>query len=55
VDKVIDNFDSLLKAAKLDANSGALGGLVKGARATKIERMRIVKNCLRNRDYVVLN
>ena len=49
--EVIGNSTTRRKGAKL----GALGGLIKGARATKVERMRIVKNCLRHRGYAVLN
>lgn len=34
---------------------GALSGALKGGRATRRERDRVVKNCLRNRGYKVLN
>lgn len=34
---------------------GALSGAIKGGRATRIERARVVKNCLRHRGYRVLN
>lgn len=37
------------------AKLGALGGAVRGGRATRRERDRVVKNCLRNRGYKVLN
>ena len=37
------------------AKLGALSGAVKGSRATRRERDRVVKNCLRNRGYKVLN
>ena len=39
------------KAGKL----GALSGGLKGAGAARYERTRVVKNCLRNRGYQVLN
>ena len=34
---------------------GALSGGLKGASATKRERTRVVRNCLRNRGYQILN
>ena len=34
---------------------GALSGGLKGAGATRRERTRVIKNCLRNRGYQVLN
>lgn len=43
------------KTRRKGAKLGALGGLIKGAIATKRERTIIVKNCLRNRGYAVLN
>ena len=39
------------KTAKL----GALSGGLKGGASTRYERIRVVKNCLRNRGYQVLN
>ena len=48
---IIGDSDTTRKGAKL----GALSGMLKGARATKIERAKVVKNCLRNRGYSVLN
>ena len=48
---IIGDRHSTQKGAKL----GALGGALKGARATKIERTRVTKNCLRTRGYSVLN
>lgn len=48
---IVGNSDKTRKGAKL----GALGGLVKGGIATKRERLMVVKNCLRNRGYSVLN
>lgn len=39
------------KMAKL----GALSGGLKGGAATRYERIKVVKNCLRNRGYQVLN
>jgi outer membrane lipoprotein SlyB len=39
------------KMAKL----GALSGGVKGGAATRYERNKVIKNCLRNRGYQVLN
>lgn len=48
---IVGNSKTRRKGAKL----GALGGLIKGAIATKRERTIIVKNCLRNRGYAVLN
>lgn len=34
---------------------GALSGGLKGGASTRHERIRVVKNCLRNRGYQVLN
>ncbi|MCW8900287.1 MAG: glycine zipper family protein [Gammaproteobacteria bacterium] len=39
------------KMAKL----GALSGGLQGGAATRYERIKVVKNCLRNRGYQVLN
>lgn len=41
--------------AKKGAGAGAITGTARGARATKRERLIVIKNCLRNKDYVVLN
>ena len=43
------------RSAKNGAKLGALGGGLRGAAATKRERTRVVKNCLRRRGYAVLN
>ncbi len=43
------------KAATKGAGAGAVVGLARGARATRHERQKVVKNCLRNRGYAVLN
>ncbi len=48
---IIGNRRTTQKGAKL----GALGGTLRGARATRLERQRVVKNCLRHRGYAVLN
>ena len=37
------------------AGVGAVSGAAKGAAATEREQKRVVKNCLRNRGYTVLN
>lgn len=34
---------------------GAIAGLARGAAATRRERQRVVKNCMRHRGYTVLN
>jgi len=39
------------KAGKL----GALSGGLKGAGSSRRERTRVIKNCLRNRGYLILN
>ncbi len=49
--EIIGNKNSTKNGAKL----GALGGGLRGAAATKRERTRVVKNCLRRRGYAVLN
>ena len=41
--------------ADTTAKLGALSGGLQGGASTKQERMRVVKNCLRNRGYQVLN
>ena len=46
--------DSSRSAAK-GAGAGAVVGVARGARATRHERQKVVKNCLRNRGYAVLN
>ncbi len=40
---------------KRSAGVGAVSGGAKGAQATRLEKDRVVKNCLRNRGYKVLN
>jgi outer membrane lipoprotein SlyB len=37
------------------AGVGAISGASRGAAATEREQKRVVKNCLRNRGYAVLN
>ena len=41
--------------AKKGAGVGLIGGAAEGARDTNRERALVVKNCLRNRGYKVLN
>ena len=41
--------------AKKGAGFGAITGIARGARATKLEKQKVIKNCLRNKGYVVLN
>ena len=48
---IINGHNSTEKGAKL----GALSGGLRGGAATKRERIRVIKNCLRNRGYQVLN
>jgi len=55
VGAIAGNIVGNSKTRRNGAKLGALGGLVKGAVATKRERQLIVKNCLRNRGYAVLN
>lgn len=43
------------KRTAVGAKLGALSGAVKGGRATRLERDKVIKNCLRNRGYKVLN
>lgn len=40
---------------KKSAGVGGILGATKGAAATKREKVLVVKNCLRNRGYTVLN
>ncbi|MBT8434742.1 MAG: glycine zipper family protein [Gammaproteobacteria bacterium] len=42
-------------AVKRSAGVGGVLGGVKGAGATEREKSKVVKNCLRNRGYTVLN
>ena len=41
--------------AKRAAGAGALGGAVRGGSRADSEKDRVIKNCLRNRGYKVLN
>jgi len=41
--------------AKKGAGVGAIAGTARGARATKWEKQKVFKNCLRNKGYAVLN
>jgi outer membrane lipoprotein SlyB len=41
--------------AKRGASVGAVTGMASGAKATKEEKLLVIKNCLRNRGYRVLN
>lgn len=43
------------KKTVVGAKLGALSGALKGGRATRLERDKVIKNCLRNRGYRVLN
>lgn len=43
------------KRTVVGAKLGALSGALKGGRATRLERDKVIKNCLRNRGYRVLN
>ncbi len=49
--KIIGGNRTAVKTAKL----GALSGGVQAGASTRHERVRVVKNCLRNRGYRVLN
>lgn len=49
--KIVGSNRTAVKTAKL----GALSGGLSGGAATMQERERVVKNCLRNRGYQVLN
>ena len=51
VGKIIGGNRTAVKTGKL----GALSGGLSGGAATAQERDRVVKNCLRNRGYQVLN
>jgi len=42
-------------SAVVGAGVGAVGGGAKGTSATREERSKVVKNCLRNRGYKILN
>jgi hypothetical protein len=43
------------RSAGEGAGVGAITGLVRGASKTRQEKNKVVKNCLRNRNYKVLN
>lgn len=43
------------RTAEKMAGVGAVGGTASGAKQTKQEKDRVVKNCMRNRGYQVLN
>lgn len=43
------------RSVERTAGMGAVIGGARGARATREEREQVVKNCLRNRGYKVLN
>lgn len=43
------------RTAQRGAGAGALGGAVRGGSKSGNEKDRVVKNCLRNRGYKVLN
>ncbi|MDX1696815.1 MAG: hypothetical protein R3308_00935 [Thiohalobacterales bacterium] len=43
------------RTAQRGAGAGALGGAVRGGSSAGNEKDRVVKNCLRNRGYRVLN
>jgi uncharacterized protein YcfJ len=42
-------------SAVVGAGVGAVGGGARGVGATRQERSKVVKNCLRNRGYKILN
>ena len=48
---IVGNRDT----AKKVAGVGAVGGLARGAAVTRYERRIVVRNCLQNRGYSVLN
>lgn len=48
---IVGNSDTAGKGAGV----GAVTGVARGAAATRQERQLVVKNCLRNRNYKVLN
>lgn len=43
------------ESAAKGAGIGAVGGASKGSRETEREKLKVIKNCLRNRGYTVLN
>jgi len=43
------------RSVERGAGVGAVSGAAKGAAATENEKKRVIKNCLRNRGYTVLN
>ncbi|MHB8728569.1 MAG: glycine zipper family protein [Sulfuricaulis sp.] len=43
------------ETAERGAGVGAVVGVARGARATRREKQLVIKNCLRNRGYKVLN
>ena len=49
--EIIGRDGSTLRGAKL----GAFLGLLKGGKATKAERTKVLKNCMRYKGYKVLN
>lgn len=48
---IVGNSDTAGKGAGV----GAVTGVARGAAATRQERQHVIKNCLRNRGYSVLN
>ena len=51
VGAIVGNSDTAGKGAGV----GAVTGVARGAAATREERQLVIKNCLRNRGYAVLN
>ncbi len=51
VGSIVGNSDTAGKGAGV----GAVTGVARGAAATRQERQLVIKNCLRNRGYKVLN
>lgn len=43
------------RSVEIGAGTGAVLGGVRGGRETQDEKLRVMKNCLRNRSYQVLN
>ncbi len=43
------------RSAERGAGVGAVSGASRGAAQTEREKLRVIKNCLRNRGYTVLN
>lgn len=43
------------ESAAKGAGIGVVGGASKGSRETEREKLKVIKNCLRNRGYTVLN